>query len=982
MAIGDVRASGGLQAQLVSDRSSDIVAQATAGLGDTVNRLAQAGLSYLNSKTDIEAIYDRRAQSAISLDLNTKFVQYQQDRAKEFTEYSRARSANPLGMTREYDAMVAEREKEFLATVPERHREEMAARLAQDRAQRVGSAFTAELSLLDTQDTNTLNTGLNTIGSGLKAGSVSLEDAEAQWEEMVLGSGLDEATKQGFIESGKVTLQGLEFGTIVEQGALGYGAVNDGTTGDVAAAGLLPQQRGVLNAISSREAPGYNVWNGGTTFEGYEDHPAASGSYPGKSSAAGRYQFTLGTWQTASASYERTYGVKVPDFSPEWQDRVALHWAEVVFNRWNKEGLTFKEVLASGDPMQIVKIRRVLGNPKIASNPNSVEWEGWADRTFGGDAAKADAEWLALIMGEKGIAGGGTGPANMPNVWTDPRFANLPLDQKQSFANAAAAAAEQQKQAMATQMRLDRDKFLDTVYNAGYSGDPLVEEELKRSPYWDAEAQAKFNAGREVYQKSESGVAKVNAALAAGTPLTAVQMKDLGKWFGEDRFTGIINGDENAYAVLASVVERARIFPEGSVEVFRTALENPATKQTALEFLASAHAGDPTILKRSGFSDVDIADIQLYKNMAANSGSPEAALAGYTEAREAATRLGKTPEQLGNEASKLFNDKYKTADSIIDFFDGYFTFRPDTKLNERTEDALMLDASVAFQDGYKRTGTEAGAEAYMQTVLNDTWGVTATRSYTGGDTSRTNTSKNVLMKYPPEKYYADEYGDASFLYKRIADFAVANGASSDDAVLMADDVTEKEIRLGKPPTYKVIGRDENGGAVVLPGRFGGEVMRQEVEEGIFERAQERHARDAVGKFREIVLDLDRQIIAEELRPTGKLEELKAAKAEAEKNRDAAILSAVELGVMSPDMVEAESAIRPRVDELAAEYSKRLETDQVLQRSLATAANNLKLTDDPMEAERLVLVAFLARDLKISNEMAEVIALRIMETRDE
>ena len=42
---------------------------------------------------------------------------------------------------------------------------------------------------------------------------------------------IDAATKQQFIESGKATLQGLEFGTLVEQGALGFGAVADGSDG-------------------------------------------------------------------------------------------------------------------------------------------------------------------------------------------------------------------------------------------------------------------------------------------------------------------------------------------------------------------------------------------------------------------------------------------------------------------------------------------------------------------------------------------------------------------------------------------------------------------------------------------------------------------------------------------------------------------------------------------------------------------------------
>lgn len=978
MAIGDVRASGGLQSQLIDDRSSGIVAQATSNLGDTVNRLAQAGLSYLNSRTDIEVIYDRREQSSIALELDTKFLQYQADRAAEFTEFSRSRSANPRGMTRDYDAIMAEHEKEFLATVPERHREEMAARLAQDRATRVGSAFTSELSLLDTQDTNNLKTSLNTIGSGLKGGKVSLEDAEAQWEEMVLKSGLDEATKQSFIESGKATLQGLEFGTIVEQSALGYGAVRDGSDGgDVAAAGLLPQQRAVLNAIASRESPGYNVWNGGTTFEGYEDHPAASGSYPGQSSAAGRYQFTLGTWQTASASYERTYGVKVPDFSPEWQDRVALHWAEVVFNRWNKKGLTFKEALASGDPAQLIEIRRVLGNPKIASNPNSVEWEGWADRTFGGDAAKADSEWLAIITGEKGIAGGGTGPASMPNVWTDPRFANLSLDQKQSFANAAAAAAEQQKQAMAAQLKLERDKFLDTVYNAGYSGDPRVEEELRQSPQWDAEAQARFNAGRELYQKSEREVSEVQSALSAGTPLAAGQMKEFGKWFGEDRFAGIINGDQSAYEHLAWAVERARIFPEGSVDAFRAAMANPNTAPAALEFLASAYAGDPSILKQSGFTQEDIAAVNLFRRIAERSGSTETAYANYVKAASAEARTGRTDAQLSSEADKLFSESYPTVDDLVDNFDGWLTASPDISLNENTGNQLLQDAQTAFQDGYKIYGTAEGAEAYMQAYLDNTWGVTQTRTmYFSGLATGPMVMKPVLMKHPPEKYYSDEQGDSSTLYKALAEFALAGGAKQTDAVLIPDDQTDAEVRSGKPPTYRVLGRGEFGEAILLPNRFGGDALRQDIDEGIEERALKKNSNAAIDRLGREWQDIDAKIKASEA--TGKdPESIAALRAEQDrlaKGLKGAITAALENNHLSADMPT--DTADPKLDEIAKTFSETLLYDPTILRRL----DNLtaKAQGDKAQARRDALAKIIQEDYGTTNSVAKILADKTLE----
>ncbi len=965
MALGTVKASGGLQTQLVSDRSSSITAEATSGLGDAVNRLTQAGMGYLNSRTDIERVYDNRAMASKSLELDTQFLQYQQDRAKEFTEYSRGRSASPGGMTKEYDELLATKEEEFLATVPERHREEMKAKLARDRAQRVGSAFASELELLDTADTTNLNKGLNTLGSGLKAGTVTLEDAEAQWEETVSKSGLPETTKQSFIESGKVTLQGLEFGTIVEQQALGYGAVGDGTEGDVVAAGLLPQDRAVLNVIAENEAPSYNVWNGGSTFEGYQDHPAATGKAPGQSTAAGRYQFILGTWRAASASYEQTYGVKVPDFSPEWQDRVALHWAETQFNR-HHTGKTFREILAGGNPQELLTIRDVLGKPRSA-NPNDLEWAGLGHM--------GDAEFIEIMTGQKGFAGGGTGAAEGPNVWTDPRFANLPLDQKQSFANAAAAAAEQQKAAMASTIKLERDKFLDSAYQAGYEGDPAIVAALKNSIYWDADAQARFNSGQEVFRNAESGASNVGAKLAAGTPLSSGDLKDLGRWFGADSFAALSQGDQAAYDKMKWAVNQGGLFPEGSVDAFRAAMGQEETKQQALAFLAAAHAGDSTVLRRSGFSQDDISQVQLFKSLAQEAGSLDKALENYKLATDRAATVGKSPEQLSAEAAKLFTKAYPSATDIVERFDGWLSSSPDTKINPNTESQLMVDASTAFQNGYSIYGTEEAATAYMEAYLDKIWGVSQTKvpqtAWGPGVFVSEGTTKGVLMRHPPENHYVGADGDLGFLYKSMSEFAVAGGASPYGAVLVPDAQTDQEVREGKLPTYKVLGMDEFGGAMVLEGRFGGEAVQAGQDSVMANDALQVNAIEGLSGTKSKIVELEAKIefAARRGAEPGQVMAMEREKAVLEQRLAADTLAAVENGYLSP-----ESITDP---EMQAEAVKaQLSTDPTISQRVASVVQQQKLQG--VEAQKLALAYIIQKDYKMTKEAALAVVESMME----
>jgi len=86
----------------------------------------------------------------------------------------------------------------------------------------------------------------------------------------------------------------------------------------VVADDLSPEQRAFLNAIAGGESSGrYNVRytpEGGAEFEGFGDHPRVYEQGPhGKSSAAGRYQFTAQTWDEMGA----------PSFEPAEQDRAA-----------------------------------------------------------------------------------------------------------------------------------------------------------------------------------------------------------------------------------------------------------------------------------------------------------------------------------------------------------------------------------------------------------------------------------------------------------------------------------------------------------------------------------------------------------------------------------------------------------------------------------------------------------------------------------
>jgi hypothetical protein len=91
----------------------------------------------------------------------------------------------------------------------------------------------------------------------------------------------------------------------------------------------------------------------------------------GSSTAAGKYQFLKRTWDEEAGKY----GYK--DFKPETQDTAAWNLARDIYKQ--KTGQNLEEVLASGDPVAINNISKVLG-PTWTSLPGGPQpnsnWKG------------------------------------------------------------------------------------------------------------------------------------------------------------------------------------------------------------------------------------------------------------------------------------------------------------------------------------------------------------------------------------------------------------------------------------------------------------------------------------------------------------------------------------------------------------------------------------------------------------------------------
>lgn len=147
-----------------------------------------------------------------------------------------------------------------------------------------------------------------------------------------------------------------------------------GGGGPIASDGSIPPEgRALLDVIASSESGGkdaYRKMYGGGLFSSFADHPRIrhlirSGPNAGRtSSAAGRYQFLVGTWDKMAKKLGLT------DFSPASQDKAAWQLAAEAYRR--NTGGDLAAALKSGDPNVIAGVGRALRG-EWTSLPGGIE---------------------------------------------------------------------------------------------------------------------------------------------------------------------------------------------------------------------------------------------------------------------------------------------------------------------------------------------------------------------------------------------------------------------------------------------------------------------------------------------------------------------------------------------------------------------------------------------------------------------------------
>lgn len=174
----------------------------------------------------------------------------------------------------------------------------------------------------------------------------------------------------------------------------------------------LPQVKAALDTIAWAEGANYNTLFGGGTFSDFSRHPNRCIPYKNTcSTAAGRYQFLKGTWDS----------LNLPDFSPTNQDigavmlidrRGALskvvsgdfqgaitsgalgkEWASLPYSPYGQPVRSLSQIISK---YQSFLANRGGASIPIDNNGNIIDGGNLATVTISADDEETNATWLVL----------------------------------------------------------------------------------------------------------------------------------------------------------------------------------------------------------------------------------------------------------------------------------------------------------------------------------------------------------------------------------------------------------------------------------------------------------------------------------------------------------------------------------------------------------------------------------------------------------
>lgn len=726
----------------------------------------------------LEDEFKRRQTNVQRANVQTDLINAQGELTRQVAEMPVPRSG--VGFTDTVDSMVSKRVEEIRRRIPEELRPDFESNLAQLRQSMLTAALGTELTAQDAaygQDYQNLMQAAT--DSMLSDPAVGMEDWAEALDNFFASSPLDPLQTEQLADAAMAQLQTIQLGRELEDelknAERGRGVTGQSPDGsDIVAAGVSAPMRAILNVAAGVESSGsYDVMYGGERFTDFSQHPnkpvrITSGPHEGKTStAAGRYQMLYSTWVKARDALGLT------DFSPESQDRAAIWLAKDFYA--SKTGRNLEADLASGDPVLIERARRTLaGNPETGQG---VFWEGFqklSPEEFRRRLAVSEGTPSSLI--------------------TDPRFSNVPMQNRQQMAIEAQLQNQQAMQDMLAQQKaamqsvLEQTKATIQMENMSLPALTSIMDEYKMGPVEREELTSawqtknaedlmvsdfynRMSSGAYVYSEADKEAADV---FAARTILPALASRD----------PAMVNE-----MVLPTLKAMGHIPSSVSNELSNLSRSSDiATASYGLGLMNALYGNNPGAFQLAFDEDAE-SDVIFFQNAQRVLSDDEMREALQERRRPSLsdTAIDSAIKKIATEDPTKFAPKSiaKMLDLPQDFATG------------RSGQALEAEYMILFRREYELSGgNERQARRAVKDRLAARWGQSTLGS-----------AEPYTLRRPLENFHPAFEGSHAYVDEQIRS-VLPEGTTNYRVV--PDHITEAEIARGEPPAYMIWLPDDFG----------------------------------------------------------------------------------------------------------------------------------------------------------------------------
>lgn len=361
--------------------------------------------------------------------------------------------------------------------------------------------------------------------------------------------------------------------------------------------------------------------------------------------------------------------------------------------------------------------------------------------------------------------------------------AQYALDAASRERQAAAAALERESRKARLEVAVDRGEATFADIETAWAAGDLT------APEWSMLTRRR-QAAQEAQERENRTINMAREKLAGGV---------WNVFDSDDRrmVDALWKASEQTPEVAIALTARTGIAPDGFIASLRAGLfaGDVETFTTAMQVRQAA----PAAFRREGGAEIEKA-VEEFSAFTA---------LGYS-AEDAVRRVRRTPEErrAAETAAPVIARELKgiEAGDVAGAFSGALPFTTPS-VPEQLSPLLVSDYATLYRESRLDGLTESEARSVARQRIKRTWGV-----------SRISGSA-ALVRHPVERYYPPIDGSHEWVAAQAMEDARTLGGKPVRVELIADGVTDTDIRAGQPPRYRLFWVDEDGTAQAAPGYF-------------------------------------------------------------------------------------------------------------------------------------------------------------------